>query len=319
MTTRLFILVLAVAGIFCFALLAGPRPINPFAMSGLDREILLSVRLPRLVVAALMGGGLGASGAVLQGVLRNPLADPYILGLSSGAALGAAGGIVLGVSFFGALTVPLLAFVGAIGTGLLVGLMGWRRGGIWPERLLLAGIGVGFMFSAVLMLFLSVSSNDGLRRAMLWIFGDLGMSDWKLIPYGALLIGIGLVIAQRRAKALNTLMLGDDLSHSLGFSPRKETAVLFVSVGLMTAASVALGGMIGFVGLLMPHIMRFFVGTDNRILLPASALGGGALLVVADLIGRTVMSPTELPAGMVTALLGAPYFLYLLRRRDVIG
>ncbi len=319
MKTRVFILITAVAGIFGFALLAGPRPINPFAMSGLDREILLFVRLPRLVVAALMGGGLGASGAVLQGVLRNPLADPYILGLSSGAALGAAAGIVLGVSFFGALTVPLLAFAGAIGTGLLVGLMGWRRGGIWPERLLLAGIGVGFMLSAVLMLFLSVSSNEGLRRAILWIFGDLGMSDWKLIPYGALLIGLGLAIAQRRAKALNTLMLGDDLSHSLGFSPRKETALLFVSVGLMTAASVALGGMIGFIGLLMPHIMRFFVGTDNRILLPASALGGGALLVVADLIGRTVMSPTELPAGMVTALLGAPYFLYLLRRRDVIG
>jgi iron complex transport system permease protein len=319
MKKRLFILVLTVAGILGFALLAGPRLINPFAMSGLEREILFSVRLPRLFVAVLMGGALGAAGAVLQGVLRNPLADPYILGLSSGAALGAAAGIVMGVTFLGALTIPLIAFAGAIATGLLVGLMGWRRGGLWPERLLLAGIGVGFMLSAVLMLVMSVSSNEGLRRAILWIFGDLGMSDWSLIPYGALLVVIGLAIALRRAKALNALMLGDDLSHSLGFSPRKETGLLFVSAGLLTAASVTLGGMVGFIGLLIPHIMRFFVGTDSRILIPASVLGGGALLVVADLIGRTVMSPAELPAGMITALLGAPYFLYLLRRRDVIG
>ncbi len=319
MRTRLSLLVLAVAGILGVALLAGPTPINPFAMNGLEREILFSVRLPRLVVAALMGGALGASGAVLQGVLRNPLADPYILGLSSGATLGAAAGIILGASFFGALTIPLLAFAGAAATGLLVGMMGWRRGGIWPERLLLAGIGVGFMLSAVLMLLMSISSSEGLHRAILWMFGDLGMSDWSRIPYGVLLTALGLVMAQRRAKALNTLMLGDDLSHSLGFSPRKETALLFVSVCLMTAASVTLGGMVGFIGLLMPHIMRYFVGTDNRILLPMTALGGGTLLVAADFIGRTAMSPAELPAGMVTALLGAPYFLYLLRRRDVIG
>lgn len=319
MKTRLFMLGLAVAGIFGAALLLGPRPINPFDMTAIEREILLSVRLPRIAVAALMGGALGASGAVLQGMLRNPLADPYILGLSSGAALMAAAGIVAGLTVLGELTIPLMAFAGAMATGLLVGMMGWRRGGIWPERLLLAGIGVGFMLSAMLMLLMSVSSSEGLRRAILWIFGDLGMSDWSLIPYGALLIGLGLIIALRRANALNTLMLGDDLSHSLGFSPRKETALLFVAVGLMTAASVALGGMVGFIGLLMPHIMRYLVGTDNRILIPATALGGGALLVISDFIGRTVISPVELPAGMVTALLGAPYFLYLLRRRDVIG
>jgi len=319
MTKRLFILILVVAAILVLALFAGPRPINPFHMNELEREIIFSVRFPRLIVAVLMGGSLGAAGTVLQGVLRNPLADPYILGLSSGAALGAGVAIVLGLTFLGVLTVPLMAFVGAILTGLLVGLMGWRRGGLWPERLLLAGIGVGFMLSAVLMLVMSISSNEGLRRAILWIFGDLGMSDWSLIPYGALLIVIGLIIALKHAKALNALMLGDDLSHSLGFSPRKETAMLFVSAGLLTAASVTLGGMVGFIGLLMPHIMRFFVGTDNRVLLPASVLGGGTLLVVADLIGRTVMIPSELPAGMITALLGAPYFLYLLRRRDVIG
>lgn len=319
MSRRLALMALAIAALMGMALVAGPRFINPLAMSSIEREILLSVRMPRLVVAALMGSALGASGAVLQGMLRNPLADPYILGLSSGAALMAAMGIVSGLTVFGVLTIPILAFAGALGAGGLVGIMGWRRGGLWPERLLLAGIGVGFVLSAVLMLLMSLSTSQGMRRAMLWIFGDLGIADWSLIPYGAAFIGLGLAIAMWRARALNSLMLGDSLSHSLGFSPRRETGVLFVAVGLMTAAAVSLGGMVGFVGLLMPHIMRFFVGSDNRALIPASAMGGCALLVVSDLIGRSVMSPVELPAGVVTALVGAPYFLYLLRRRDVIG
>lgn len=316
---RILFLGLIVAVIFGISLLLGPRPINPFSMTAIDREILISIRLPRVVVAALMGMALGASGAVLQGMLRNPLADPYILGLSSGATLMAAAGIISGVTLFGAFTIPALAFAGAMLTGGIVGLMGWGRGGLWPERLLLAGIGVGFLFSAVLMLLMSVSRSEGLKRAVLWMFGDLGMADWSLVPYGLVLIALGLFISLRRAKALNSLMLGDDLSHSLGFSPRRETTLLFISVGLMTAASVSLGGMVGFVGLLMPHIMRYFVGPDNSLLIPASAMGGGALLVVSDLIARTVLQPMELPSGIITAILGAPYFLYLLRRRDVLN
>lgn len=319
MKARLVVMALFASAVFGASLFLGPRFMNPFSMTGMEREILFSIRLPRAVVAALMGVGLGASGAVLQGMLRNPLADPYILGLSSGATLLAAAGIISGVTLFGVLTIPVLAFAGAMATGALVGLMGYRRGGLWPERLLLAGIGIGFLFSAVLMLLMSVSTNEGLRRAVLWMFGDLGMSDWSLIPYGFLLIAAGLAIAQRKARALNSLMLGDDLSHSLGFSPRKERVTLFVSVALMTGSSVSLGGMVGFIGLLMPHIMRFFVGSDSRVLVPASALAGGVLLVVSDFVGRTLMRPMELPAGIITALLGAPYFLYLLRRRDVLN
>jgi iron complex transport system permease protein len=319
MKIRMMLLGFTVAALLAASLLLGPRPINPFAMGSIDREILISIRLPRVIVATLMGMALGVSGAVLQGMLRNPLADPYILGLSSGATLMAAVGIVSGITLFGTFTIPVLAFLGAMATGGVVGMMGYRRGGLWPERLLLAGIGVGFLFSAVLMLLMSVSTSEGLKRAVLWIFGDLGMADWSLIPYGVLFIAIGIFIALRRAKALNSLMLGDDLSHSLGFSPRKETTLLFVSVGLLTASSVSLGGMVGFVGLLIPHIMRFFVGSDSRLLIPASALGGGALLAVSDLIGRSVLQPMEIPSGIITAILGAPYFLYLLRRRDVLG
>lgn len=312
------VLILAVTLIFCISLFLGPRPVNPFSMTGVEREILFSIRLPRVIVAAIMGIALGASGAVLQGMLRNPLADPYILGLSSGATLLAAAGIISGLTVFGEFTIPALAFAGAMITGAVVGLMGYRRGGILPERLLLAGIGVGFLFSAVLMLMMSVSSGEGLKRAVLWIFGDLGMADWSLIPYGLAFTSIGLFIVQGKAKALNSLMLGDDLSHSLGFAPHRERMVLFVAIALMTGASVSLGGMVGFIGLIMPHIMRFFLGPDNRMVVPASALGGGALLVVSDFIGRTVLSPVELPSGIITALLGAPYFLYLLRRRDVL-
>ncbi len=315
---RLVFITLVALAIFALAVFIGPRPINPFSVQETDQEILLSIRLPRVVLSILMGLGLGASGAVLQGILRNPLADPYILGISSGAALIAAFGIIAGFSLFGMVTIPLLAFLGALITGVFVGAMGWKRGGFWPERLLLAGVGLGFLFSAMLMLLMSVSSDEGLRRATLWIFGDLSLADWAVIPYGFIFITAGFIISLSRAKALNALILGDDLAHSLGFSPRRDRFILFISVGLMTAASVSLGGMIGFIGLLIPHIGRFIVGSDNKILIPVSALGGGILLCIADLVGKSVLSPTELPAGIITAIIGAPYFLYLLRRKDVL-
>ncbi len=312
-------LVLTTALVFLASLFLGPRSINPLALTGIEREILLEIRLPRVLVAFLMGMALGASGAVLQGVLRNPLADPYILGISSGASLTAALGIIGGLTFLGAFTVPVLAFIGAIVTGSIVGAMGWKRGGLWPERLLLAGVGLSFLFSALLMLLMSISTDEGLRRAMLWIFGDLSLSEWKRVPYGLAFVIAGMALSVTRAKALNALILGDEFAHSLGFAPQKERFILFVSVGLMTAASVSLGGMIGFIGLLMPHIMRFFVGSDSKVLVPASALGGGSLLCIADLVSRSVLPPMELPAGVVTAIIGAPYFLYLLRRKDVLS
>jgi len=304
---------------FGLSLLLGSRVINPFTMNETGREILLSIRAPRSVVATLMGTALGASGAVLQGILRNPLADPYILGISSGASLSAAFGIIMGLTMFGSFTIPLLAFIGAVITGGIVGMMGWKRGELLPERLLLAGIGLSFLFSSLLMLIMSVSTDEGVRRAILWIFGDLSMSDWSLIPYGLVFITTGVCISIARAKALNALILGDEFAHSLGFMPHLERFILFISVGLMTSASVSLGGMIGFIGLLVPHIVRFFIGSDNTMLIPASAVCGGTLLCIADLLSRSVAPPAELPAGIVTALIGSPYFLYLLRKKDVLS
>jgi iron complex transport system permease protein len=292
---------------------------NPFALSDLEKEIILSIRLPRVLIAALMGMALGASGALLQGLLKNPLADPYILGISSGASLSAALGIISGLYLFGKFTIPLMAFIGATFVSAVVGILGWRRGGLWPERLLLAGIGLSFLFNAALMLIMSVSTDEGLRRAVLWIFGDLSIADWSLIPYGFVFIITGLLISILRAKALNALILGDEIAHSLGFSIYRERLLLFISIALMTSASVSLGGIIGFIGLLIPHIVRFLVGADSRILIPASALCGGGFLCIADLIGKSIMAPMEVPSGIVTAIIGAPYFLYLLRRRDVLG
>ena len=319
MKTRMSIIILLFIVTCLICLFIGPTMINPFHTDQTAKEIIFSIRAPRIVIAALMGMALGASGAVLQGILRNPLADPYILGISSGASLSAALGIISGVTFFGSFTIPVLAFTGAMITGSIVGMMGWKRGGLWPERLLLAGVGLSFLFSSLLMLMMSISTDEGLRRAMLWIFGDLSMSEWPRVPYGFVFVATGITVSFSRARALNALILGDEFAHSLGFAPQRERTLLFVAVGLMTAASVSLGGMIGFIGLLVPHMIRFFLGPDSRLLIPASAIGGGTLLCVADFLGRSLLPPMELPSGIITAIIGSPYFLYLLRRKNVLS
>lgn len=319
MNARTGMLLVAVVLITSGSLFIGPRFIDPFHMDPVAAQVLFSIRMPRVVISLLMGTALGASGAVLQGILRNPLADPYILGISSGAGLMAALGLLLGAYFLGHLTVPALAFSGALLTGVAVGAIGYRRGGLWPERLLLAGIGISFLCSALLTLIMGISSNEGMRRAVLWISGDLSLADWSVVPYGAALTGLGLALVLWRSRALNALMLGDEIAYSLGFSPVRERLILFVAIGLMTASSVSMGGMVGFVGLLMPHVVRFFTGADARLLVPVAGLSGGALLCVADAAGRTLFAPVELPAGVITAIIGAPYFLFLLRRRGVLS
>jgi iron complex transport system permease protein len=316
---RVTVLIAAALLITVTSTFTGPRFINPFHLNDMALQIIFSIRLPRIIVSILMGSALGASGAILQGILRNPLADPYILGISSGSALLAAAGLIFGITAIGLFTIPALSFMGALLTGLTVGVMGYRRGGILPERLLLAGIGLGFLFSAILMLIMSISPNEGLRRAILWIFGDLSMADWSLIPYGFICIFAGFMLSLWRSKGLNALILGDEIAYSLGFSPFKERLLLFISASLMTASSVSLGGIVGFIGLLIPHIVRTYVGSDSRILIPLSALTGGTLLCIADTIGKTVMSPMEIPSGIITAIIGAPYFLYLLQKREIMG
>lgn len=293
---------------------SGPRILNPFRMDSETCRTLLAIRLPRTAIALLMGGALGASGAILQGIFRNPLADPYILGISSGASLAAAFGLMFGISLF-PLSVPMLAFMGAIATGAAVVVLGKGWKGLLPERLLLAGVGVSFFLSAALMLVMTVSVDDGLKRAILWMSGDLSMVDWGLLPIGLLFILIGLAIALMRRKGLNALALGDDIAHSLGFDPARERFFLFIAASLMTAASVSMGGVVGFVGLVVPHVVRRHVDSDASLVLPLSVVAGGTLLCFADAVGRTVSAPLELPAGVIAALIGSPYFIFLLGQK----
>jgi len=294
------------------SLLWGPRFINPLAMDEEARQVILSLRLPRTVVAFLMGGALGASGAILQGIFRNPLADPYVLGISSGASLAAAMGLVGSTVL--PLPLPLLAFAGALATCTAVAAIGGGTTGLRPDRLLLGGIGIGMFLSALLMFLMTVSSDDGLKRAILWMSGDLSTADWDLIPAGAILIATGLTLALLRRKGLNALALGDEIAHGLGFSPGRERFLLFIAASLMTAAAVSLGGTVGFVGLIVPHGVRRLLGADARTVLPASALAGGGLLCLADSIGRSAVPPLEIPAGVLAALVGAPCFIALLRK-----
>lgn len=305
-SASLFIIIASIA--------SGPRFLNPFSMDMETCKTLLSIRLPRTAVALLMGGALGASGAILQGIFRNPLADPYILGISSGASLAASFGLMFGLSLF-TFSVPILAFCGAIATGAAVVLLGRGWNGLQPERLLLAGVGIGFFLSALLLLVMTVSVDDGLKRALLWMSGDLSMVDWELLPIGLCFILTGLALALMRRQGLNALTLGDDIAHSLGFNPTRERFFLFIAASLMTAAAVSMGGVVGFIGLVVPHVVRRQVGSDASVVLPLSVVAGGTLLCLADAVGRTVAAPLELPAGVIAALIGSPYFIFLLGQK----
>lgn len=309
----LFIMLGCLVLVLLLSLSLGQQTINPFQLDPLQLKIVLDLRLPRIVVALLMGGSLGVAGAILQGVFRNPLADPYVLGTSSGAALAAAFGL-LATQGTGVWLVPALALAGALVTSAVVVSLGRDAWGIRAERLLLAGVGIGFFLSAILMLVMSLAQADGVKRALLWMAGDLAGADWSVVPVASLLMLFGFLLALARRRGLNALALGDEVAFGLGLEPGRERTLLVLAASLLTAASVALGGIVGFVGLMVPHAVRALVGADARRVLPLSALGGGMLLCLADTVGRSVLPPVEIPAGVVTALIGAPWFLIMLRR-----
>lgn len=304
--------------VFLLSLSLGQQVINPLQPDPLQLKIMLELRLPRIVVSMLMGASLGVAGAVLQGIFRNPLADPYVLGSSSGAALAAAFGLLTshGVSLW---LVPSLALLGALATSLIVVWLGRDAWGIRTERLLLAGVGIGFFLSAILMLVMSLAQADGIKRALLWMAGDLAGAEWALVPVAAILMLSGFFLSLSRWRALNALVLGDETAFGLGLEPARERILLVLAASLLTAASVAIGGIVGFVGLMVPHAVRVLVGADARRVLPLAAICGGMLLCMADTAGRTILPPVEIPAGVVTALIGAPWFLVMLRRTTARG
>lgn len=286
---------------------------NP--LSGTDSTLLLELRLPRVVLAALVGGMLAMAGAAYQGVFRNPLADPYLLGAAAGAGLGATAVIAGAPSgTAGQLLLPAAAFVGAlVGVGLsyALGSVAARHGG-GSATLLLAGIAVTSFLTAIQTV-LQQANSDTLRQVYSWILGQLGAAGWDqvllVLPYMVASWAV-LLFAGR---ALDVLSVGDDEASTLGISPAKVRFVVLLAASLGAAAAVAVSGLIGFVGLVVPHVVRRLAGSAHRVVLPLSLVVGGAFLVLADLIARTVISPAELPIGVVTAFVGAPFFAALLR------
>lgn len=282
-----------------------------------DETILFLIRLPRVVAGALVGSALASAGVLFQGMLRNPMADPYIIGTSAGAAFGATIAMMLplSVAFLSFGLVPIAAFFGALGAVLLVYNLA-KVGGKTPiVSMLLAGFAVSAMLAAIVFLMVTLSSRTGLlQNVYSFLMGSISVSGWNQIIIIAPLI-IGAIIAARfLAFRLNALSLGEEGAAYLGIDVERDKLLVLALGSLLTAAAVSISGLVGFIGLVVPHAVRLVLGPDHRLLLPAAALSGGAFIVLADLFARTVLAPSEIPIGIITAIIGAPFFIYLLRR-----
>ncbi|WP_314676063.1 iron chelate uptake ABC transporter family permease subunit [uncultured Rhodococcus sp.] len=276
--------------------------------------IVWDLRLPRTLLAALCGAGLGLCGAIMQSLLRNPLADPFVLGISSGASTGAVLIVILGVGS-GVIGLSSGAFIGAVISFALVLLLAHAAGGT-PDRVILAGVAATQLFSA-LTSFIVITSADPeqTRGVMFWLLGSLGGADWLDVALCAAVVAVGLVVCLTHSRALDAFAFGEDAASSLGVNVWRVRVTLLLATALMTAVIVSVAGAIGFVGLVLPHAARALVGSNHRRLLPASALIGSIFLVWVDAVARTAIAPQELPAGVVTALVGVPAFAVILWRR----
>ncbi len=311
----------------CFAApMIGPTPIRlsvvfdpsiPFA-NNVDAQIFFIARVPRALAGALVGGSLAAAGVVLQALLRNPLATPFTLGVSAGASLGAMLVIILGapLSVAGVPAVPLASFAGSIGAvGIVYALARLRRRGLSTSVLLLAGVTLNSLFSAIIMFVQYLADYTQSFQVVRYLMGNLDVSSYTLILWAMPLLVVAAAAFTWLPRPLNLLALGVDSAAARGVNVLRVQRVAFLSASLATGAAVSLGGPIGFVGIIIPHVVRLLVGADHRIVLPASALLGAAFLVACDVAARTIMSPMELPVGIITAMLGGPFFLWLLARK----
>ena len=305
-----------------FKIIASRIPLVDFSPTWPETwdTILWQLRLPRITLAAAVGGALAMSGATYQGLFRNPLADPYLIGVASGAGLGATAVLVTGVpSFFhGVSLLPPAAFVGAVAAVTAAYVIARSGEGTPLTNLILAGVAIGFLASAVSS-YLMIRSDPDLRPVLSWLMGGLSSAEWRhsamLLPY--LVLSGTLVAAYGRV--INVLQLEEKHAQQLGVNVERARVLLLGAASLATAAAVSFSGLIGFVGLIAPHTVRLLWGVDYRTLLPMAAIVGGVFLILADLVARTVVSPAELPVGVVTAFCGAPFFLYLLRRRRYVS
>jgi iron complex transport system permease protein len=289
----------------------------PFS-DNVDAQIFFVARLPRTLSAALVGAALASAGVVFQGLLRNPLATPFTLGVSAGAALGAMLAITFDwtLGFAGISAVPAAAFVGAAGAVAIVyGLARARHSGLSTDVLLLAGVTMNAFFSALILAVQYFADFSDVYRTLRWLMGDLDVSSYQPIVTALPLLLVAFVAFAGLARPLNLLSLGADSAETRGLAVARAQRKAFFSASLATGAAVSVGGPIGFIGIIVPHLVRLLVGSDHRVVLPASALFGAGFLVGCDVLARTLMSPVEVPVGVITALIGGPFFLWLLIRK----
>lgn len=322
----ILLLFLLLAGVMFVALSVGATQI-PFAkilsllLHGNDGSayysILFKIRLPRIIIGFAVGSALSLAGVILQGMFRNPLVEPYTLGISGGAALGVCLGIVLRINnVFGTITIPALGFLGAMAVIWLIYFLSVRKNIMNLQGILLTGVMISFICSALFMLVMALARMEDLHGIVFWTMGSLEQSDWNLIKVIVIVSMLGLCAAYAFCKDLNAFALGEEEALHLGIATHTTKKILFVITSLLTGASVAVAGIIGFVGLVIPHCVRILVGSDHRILLASAYLAGGIFLIACDTIARTLIAPMELPVGVVTGILGGTVFIYILSRNQ---
>jgi len=285
-------------------------------ISEVQESIIIHIRMPRVLGGALVGVALAAAGVAYQGIFRNPMADPYTIGAMGGASFGAAVAIVLGigVALLGVNTVPIFAFVGALGAVFLVYAISREGSRVPVTTLLLSGLTVTIFFNA-LVTYLKLIAGDKLHALTFWIMGGFTYTNWTDVTSIFPFIIIGTAVIYLYARDLNILVLGEEQAQHLGVELEKVKKILLASGALMTAAAVSISGLIGFVGLIIPHLTRILIGPDHRILLPTSAIMGASFMMICDALARVIIAPSELPVGVITAVSGGPFFIYLLRRK----
>ncbi len=325
LTIKITICLAMLAAVMAGCALVGTHRIslsNVFAGPGaeaganIDYDIFVRVRLPRVILAALVGAALAAAGVVLQAILRNPLADPYILGISSGAGLGVIIAVLSGITwgFAAGSPIAVFAFAGALATVWLVWAVGYFAGGSRVTCLLLAGVVVNAFFSAVIMFLTSIAKSEQVFSTIFWLMGNITEKAPPVLWAGGVCIITGIAALFAVSHRLNVLSLGEEQAKDLGVTASRTRAVAFALAAFITAIAVSLSGLVGFVGLIVPHAARLVFGPDHRQLLPVSAIIGAAFLVIADTIARTIVAPAQLPVGVITAIAGGPFFLLLLAK-----
>ncbi|MBI4976793.1 MAG: iron ABC transporter permease [Spirochaetes bacterium] len=313
--------VLAAAAIVSLAVGAVSIPLwsLPSVLAGADsveRNILLRIRLPRIVLGFAVGGSLSVAGVILQGMFRNPLVEPYTLGISGGAALAVCIGIVFGFSrVLGTYALPVAGFAGALLVVILLYTLSMRRRAVRIQHLLLTGVMISFVVSSLIMLFMAVAKTDDLQGIVFWTMGSLDRSDTVLMIIAFVTSIAGLGGALVFSRDLNALMVGEEDAMHLGVNIEFVKRALFIIASVLTGVAVAVGGVIGFVGLLVPHIMRRITGSDHRVLIIASFLAGAAFLILSDTVARMIIAPLELPVGVITGIAGGILFIILLSRK----